>query len=169
MQAANAFIAALLACCTTVGSTRAATQTAQFQVRIIITESCDIQGVAASDIDFGTVARGTGAPVDTQGNLQVNCTNGTPYTIGLDPGSNATSPTAGASNRRMGDGNSNFIPYGLYRDAARQNFWGNVAGSDTLTGTGTASAQSIPVYGRVPSTDAPSGNYSDTIVATIGY
>jgi spore coat protein U-like protein len=69
----------------------------------------------------------------------------------------------------MSDGNNNFIAYGLYRDAGRQDFWGEVVGTDTLAGTGTASAQSIPVYGRVPSTDAPAGSYSDTVVATITY
>lgn len=151
------------------GVTQAATQTAQFQVRIVITESCDIQTVAASDIDFGTLARATGSPVDALGTLQVNCTNGTPYAIGMSPGANATGTTASADNRRMSDGNSNFVAYGLYRDAGRQDFWGDVIGTDTLPGTGTASAQAIAIYGRAPSTDAPAGSYGDTVIATINY
>ena len=161
--------AASIALTGTAGLTQAATQTAQFQVRIVITESCDIQAVAASDIDFGSVARATGTPLDAQGTLEVNCTNGTPYTIGMNPGANATSTTAAADNRRMSDGASNFVAYGLYRDAGRQNFWGEAIGTDTLAGTGTASAQAIPVYGRVPSTDAPAGSYGDTVIATITY
>ena len=151
------------------GLTHAATQTAQFQVRIVIAESCDIQTVAAGDIDFGTLPRGTGTPVDAQGTLEVNCTIGTPYTIGMNPGANATSTTASANNRRMSDGTNNFVAYGLYRDAGRQNLWGEVIGTDTLAGTGTAGAQTIPVYGRVPSTDAPAGSYGDTVIATITY
>jgi len=147
----------------------AATQTAQFQVRIVITESCDIQAVAASDIDFGTLARSTGAPVDAQGTLEVNCSNGTPYTIGMNSGDNATSTTAAADNRRMSDGSNNFVAYGLYRDAGRQDFWGEVIGTNTLAGTGTASTQTVPVYGRVLSTNAPAGSYSDTVIATITY
>lgn len=147
----------------------AATQTTQFQVRIVITESCDIQAVAASDIDFGTLTRSTGAPVDAQGTLEVNCSNGTPYTIGMNPGANATNTVAAADNRRMTDGNNNFLAYGLYRDAGRQNFWGDVVGTDTLAGIGSASTQTLPVYGRVPSTDAPTGSYSDTVIATITY
>ncbi|KRG67477.1 hypothetical protein ABB27_09665 [Stenotrophomonas terrae] len=147
----------------------AATQTTQFQVRIVITESCDIQAVAASDIDFGTLTRSTGTPVDAQGTLEVNCSNGTPYTIGMNSGANATSTTAAADNRRMSDGSNNFLAYGLYRDAGRQNFWGDVVGTDTLAGTGSASTQTVPVYGRVPSTDAPAGSYSDTVIATITY
>ncbi|WP_313320628.1 spore coat U domain-containing protein [Stenotrophomonas sp.] len=159
-------VGALMAPC--VGA-QAATQTTQFQVRIVITESCDIQAVAASDIDFGTLTRSTGVPVDAQGTLEVNCSNGTPYTIGMNPGANATSTTAAADNRRMSDGNNNFVAYGLYRDAGRQDFWGEVIGTDTLAGTGTASAQTVPVYGRAPSTDAPAGSYSDTVIATITY
>ncbi len=161
--------AASIALTVSAGLTQAATQTAQFQVRIVITESCDIQAAAASDLDFGTLARATGAPADTQGSLEVTCSSGTPYTIGMNPGANATSTTAAADNRRMSDGNNNFIAYGLYRDAGRQDFWGEVVGTDTLAGVGTASVQSIPVYGRVPSTDAPAGSYSDTVVATVTY
>ena len=36
-------------------------------------------------------------------------------------------------------------PYGLYRDAARTQFWGRVLGTNTVGGTGTAAQQSIPV------------------------
>ncbi|MEG1681917.1 MAG: spore coat U domain-containing protein, partial [Stenotrophomonas sp.] len=113
--------------------------------------------------------RSSGTPVDAQGTLEVNCTNGTPYTIGMNPGVNSTSTTATANNRRMSDGANNFVAYGLYRDAGRQNLWGEVIGTDTLAGTGTAGAQTIPVYGRVPSTDAPAGSYGDTVIATITY
>ncbi len=166
--------ASLIACATLAGlalseQAAAATATTQFQVRIVITESCDIQAVAASDVDFGTLARSTGAPADAQGTLQLNCTQGTPYDIGLDAGANPTSTVAAADNRRMTDGNSNYVAYGLYRDTARQQFWGDVIGTNTLSGTGTASNQAIPVYGRAPSTDAPTGSYTDTVVATITY
>lgn len=147
---------------------RAAVDTAQFQVRIVITESCDIQAVTAGDIDFGNVARSTGSNVDATGALQVNCTTGTPYTIGLNAGANSTSATPGAGNRRMVSG-TNFVPYGLYRDAGRTQFWGETVGTDTLAGTGNASNQSIPVYARVPSTNVPAGTYVDTVVATVTY
>lgn len=166
--------ALLIACAVAAGlsaasNARAATATTQFQVRIVITESCDIQAVAASDVDFGTFARSSGAPADAQGTLQLNCTQGTPYSIGLDAGANPTSTAAAADNRRMTDGNSNYVAYGLYRDTARQQFWGDVIGTNTLSGTGTASNQAIPVYGRAPSTNAPAGSYVDTVVATVTY
>lgn len=161
-------IAAALATAGVAAPAFAATDTAQFQVQIVITESCDIQAVSASNIDFQTQARGTGAPVDAQGTLQVNCTSGTPYTIGLNAGANSTGATASADNRRMANGTS-FVPYGLYRDAGRTLFWGNVIGTDTVAGTGNAGNQSIPVFGRVPSTNAPAGTYVDTVIATVTY
>jgi spore coat protein U domain-containing protein, fimbrial subunit CupE1/2/3/6 len=156
---------ALLACCS---QAFAATDTAQFQVQIVITESCDIQAVAASNIDFSTQARNTGAPVDAAGTLQVNCSSGTPYSIGLGAGLNSTAAAASANNRRMING-TNFVPYGLYRDAGRTLFWGNVIGTDTIAGTGNASNQSIQVFGRVPSTNVPAGTYVDTVIATVNY
>lgn len=148
---------------------RAAVDTAQMQVRIVITESCDIHSAPPSDLDFGTHARSTGAPVDSEATLQINCTLGTPYSIGLNEGSNATGSTAAADNRRMISANGDFIPYGLYRDTARNEFWGEVAGTNTHAGVGTASSQIVTVYGRVPSTNAPTGSYADTVVATVTY
>lgn len=150
-------------------SAHAATDTTTFQVRIVISEACDIQTVGATDVDFSSRVRSTGAPVDAQGALTVNCSNGTPYTIGLNAGGSSTSATAAADNRRMLGGAGNFVPYGLYRDAGRTLFWGDLIGTNTLAGTGNASNQSIPVYGRVPSTNAPAGSYADTVTATITY
>lgn len=150
-------------------SAQAATDTTTFQVRIVITESCDIQTVAATDVDFLSRARASATDVDAQGALVVNCSTGTPYTIGLSAGANATSPTASADNRRMISGTGEYVPYGLYRNAGRTLFWGDVIGTNTLAGTGNANNQSIPVYGRVPSTNAPAGTYVDTVTATITY
>lgn len=149
-------------------SVQAAEDTAQFNVMIEILESCDIASSAASDIDFGSHVRNSGAPVSAMGTLTVNCTDGTDYTIGLNEGQNATSTIASADNRRMTSG-TDFVAYGLYRDASHLEFWGNEAGTNTLPGTGTATAQDITVYGRVPSTDVPPGSYTDIVTATITY
>jgi spore coat protein U-like protein len=44
--------------------------------------------------------------------------------------------------------------------------WGQ--SSNTLAGTGTGSAASVTVYGRVPMQQAaPAGGYSDIIVVTV--
>ncbi len=170
MKLRNVPLFAFIAATAFAGAANAATDTTQFQVKITITESCDVHTVNASDIDFGTHVRSTGAtPIDNQGALQLNCSRGTPYQIALDPGLNASSPTAAADNRRMTNADGGLVPYGLYRDAARTQFWGRVLGTNTVAGTGTAAQQSIPVYGRVASTDVAAGVYLDTVTATVTY
>lgn len=144
------------------------TDTTTFNVLIEIVESCDISTVTATDVDFGSHVRNNDAPVDAEGTLTVNCTDGTDYTIGLNEGLNSTGTTASADNRQMTDG-TNFVPYGLYQDATRTQFWGDVIGTDTLAGTGTATDVEVPVYGRALSTDYPPGSYIDTVTATITY
>lgn len=147
----------------------AATDTTSFQVKIVITESCDIHTVAASDMDFSSHARSTG-PWDATSNLTVNCSSGTPYTIAMNNGLNPSGATVSATNRRMVNG-ANFVPYGLYRDSGRTLLWGNTTGTDTLAGTGTNAAVLVPVYGRVlaASTNVAAGTYLDTVTATITY
>lgn len=151
----------------------AASDTTDFKVRITITESCNISTVAATDVDFLTHARSSATSnIDAQGNLAVTCTKDTPYAIALDMGQNSVGAVASASNRRMAL-TGNYVPYGLYRDSGRTQLWGNVSGTggDTLTGTGTAALQTIPVYGRVlaDAINVPSGVYLDTVRATISY
>ena len=151
----------------------AGTDETNFQVRITITESCDIKTIAATDVDFLSHVRASAtSSIDAAGNLSVNCSKDTPYAIALDMGQNSSGSVASASNRRMVL-TGNYVAYGLYRDASRTQLWGNVSGvgGDTLTGTGTAAAQNIPVYGRVlPSAiNVPTGTYVDTVKATISY
>ncbi|TDB28676.1 SCPU domain-containing protein [Stenotrophomonas sp. ATCM1_4] len=170
MNARTAHLFAGLLAASMPSAALAATDTAQFQVKIVITESCDVHTISATDIDFGTHARSTDAtPIDKQGALQLNCTKGTPYQIAMNAGLNPTSPTASADNRRMVSADNRYVRYGLYRDAARTDFWGDVSNTNTLAGTGTAATQSIPVYGRVPGTDAPAGTYVDTVTTTVMY
>lgn len=154
----------------TVGSAHAAEDTANFQVRIVIQESCVISTTAPTDIDFLSHTRSTGAPVLATGTITVNCSAGTDYTIGLNGGANslgtAASPAEG--DRRMSSG-TGYVPYDLFRNAARTQFWGNTPGTDTQAGIGTAANQTYTVFGRVPSTNFDAGTYVDTVTATIVY
>jgi spore coat protein U-like protein len=94
------------------------------------------------------------------------CTNGTAYQVGLDGGlSSATDPTQ----RKMTKG-SEFVLYGLYRDAARTLPFGSTIGTNTVAGAGTGLTQSVPVYGRIGAQSTPSpGTYTDTVVVTVTY
>ena len=152
-----------------VGSAQAATVNDSFRVTIEIRETCSLD-VAAADVDFGQVDRSVVGNTDAGSTLQVTCTPGTPWVLGLDNGVNASSPTVSATNRRMTNGTS-FVAYGLFRDAGRSQLFGGTAGTDTVSNTGTGSAQSVPVYGRVPgsSTNVAAGSYEDTVVALVTY
>jgi spore coat protein U-like protein len=121
--------------------------------------------VTAQDIDFGTHGV-LASNVDAAGQLGVRCTGGTPYTVGLDGGLSGGPPTA----RRLTKG-SEFITYGLYRDAGRTQPWGDLSLPATVAaGTGTGAVQNFTVFGRVPPQATPSaGAYADTIAVTVTY
>jgi spore coat protein U-like protein len=152
-------------------SAQAGTATANLTVQITITASCTIN---AATLDFGSNP-GTNliaANVDTSTTVSVTCTNSAPYSIGMDNGANFS------GSRRMKNGASNFLSYNLYTDAGRTNAWTTAASSTTCTaanscalGTGNGAAQSVNIYGRVPTvaTAPTAGAYTDTVVMTITY
>lgn len=120
--------------------------------------------VSATDLDFGSVSALTSA-VDQSGTASVTCTNLWPYRVLLDNGLTGTGPT----DRRMTLA-GNDVTYGLYRDGGRTLPWGNNSGINSLAGTGSGTAQTIDVHGRVPAQPLPpAGIYSDTIVMTVEY
>lgn len=141
----------------------AAEDTTEFQVRMVIVESCEFSS-APTDIDFSTHSRSTGAPVTSTGTLSVNCSEGTPYRIGLDSGIHSES----AGERRMSY-NDVLVPYDLYQDSGHSIVWGDTAATDMMSATGTATNQLHTVYGRVPSTNFPAGTYTDTVTARVVY
>lgn len=133
-----------------------------FDVTGTVSPNCS---VTANNLDFGTLGL-LNTYSDGSTTVSPVCTNGTPYTIGLDGGlSSATDPTQ----RKMTKA-SQFITYGLYRDATRTQPFGNTTGVNTVSGTGSGLPQSVPVYGRIPPQITPSsGVYSDTIVVTLTF
>lgn len=133
-----------------------------FSVQATISDSCT---VTANNLNFGSVGFLTGN-IDETSSVNVTCTNGLPYDVGLDGGlSGATDPTI-----RIMTLSSENVTYGLYRDSARTLPWGDTIGTDTAAGTGTGSSQALTVYGRVPTQSTPTpGTYTDTIVVTVTF
>ncbi len=131
-----------------------------FTVQAFVNRTCN---VTAQGIDFGT--RGVIASrIDSSGQLAVTCTQNLPYSIALDGGTSNGAPTA----RKMKKGTET-ITYGLYQDVARSQPWGSATGQ-TVSGTGTGSAQNRAVYGRVEPQNTPSpGTYNDTVIVTVTY
>ena len=121
--------------------------------------------VSAQNVNFGTIGV-LNANIDATGQLTVTCTPTTSYTVALNGGTTGSPPAS----RKMSKG-SEAVTYGLYKDAARSQVWGD-AGTpgSTVPGTGTGLAQNLAVYGRVLPQGTPSpGVYSDTVVVTVTY
>jgi spore coat protein U-like protein len=136
-----------------------------------INDNCNI---SASTMNFGSSASIISANIDSTATITAQCTNTTPYSIGLDNGTNAS----GSQNRMRLGATSNYINYDLYTDSARAHAWATTSSTTSCTGgastcvlgTGTGSNQNTTIYGRVPSQTAPaSGIFIDTVVMTVTY
>jgi len=134
-----------------------------FQVTLTVENSCT---ASVDDLDFGSIGD-FDANVDAAADITVTCTGETPFQIGLDNGENHTGTTRAML---ITGGGTETVEYGLFSDEARTTAWGNTLGDDTHGGTGTAGAQTVILYGRVPSGQtAVVGSFSDTVVATLWY
>ena len=133
---------------------------------------CDCN-VSTQAVDFGNASLLTGN-IDATGTISARCTNGSPFSIGLDNGANASS-----GQRRMRRGaTSSYVSYNLYTDSGRSSAW-STSGSGTVCsgganscvlGTGDATSHDFTVYGRVPAQASPApGLYSDAVVVTVTY
>ena len=157
------FLAVVVGVAMLAGASQAATTTSTFTVQITITASCTIN--SASTLNFGSKGTLT-ANVDQTSTIQVQCTDTTPYNIGLDAG---TGTGATVATRKMTSGGAT-INYSLYTDIGRSTVWGNTVGTDTVSATGNGAAQSYTVYGRVPAQTTPApATYTDTITVTVTY
>ncbi|HXU94268.1 MAG TPA: spore coat U domain-containing protein [Gallionella sp.] len=150
---------ALVACLANAPTAYAATATDTFNVTANIPTSCSV--TAGNDLAFGDY---TGTQIDATTTVSVTCTSGGAYTVGLNDGTHFSSP-----NRRMLHGTTDFLNYELYKEDTHTNRWGN-SGGELVSGTGTGSAQTLTVYGRLPGSQSLiAGAYTDTITVTVTY
>lgn len=129
--------------------------------------------IEVTGADFGSYDQSAKAPLDTVGQITVQCFRGP--NPGADNIKYKMSLSAGSSGnmleRTMRNGMAP-LSYNLYADPARTRVWG-----DGLGGTHTAHGSifipvreqsgedSHPIYGRIPALqDVPEGEYLDTIV-----
>jgi spore coat protein U-like protein len=63
------------------------------------------------------------------------------------------------------------LDYQLYSDPTRTVVWGNIVGTDTVSGTAIGLPQTVDVYGRIPAGQnrIRDGGYVDTITATVTF
>ena len=135
------------------------TGTKTFNVTATVQATCTI---SATNLAFGNYA---GTQLDASANITVNCTNTTPYNVGLDAGT-ATGATVNA--RKMKSG-ANLLNYALFSNSGRTTNWGSIS-AEGVPGTGNGSNQQITVYGRVAAGQSVTpGSYADTVIVTLTY
>ena len=126
--------------------------------------------VGTTAVSFGDYS---GAQLDAQGAINVNCTADLAYSVELGAGNGAT------TTRRMpkvGDPTT-FLPYELYQDTNRSVVWGGTTAGYTLNGataltgqTGTGAQVAIPVFGRIDAAQPLSaGSFADVVTVSVIY
>ncbi|HKF47437.1 MAG TPA: spore coat U domain-containing protein [Terracidiphilus sp.] len=134
---------------------------AAFSARSAAAVSCT---ASASSLVFGDYA---GGMIDVTNTITVFCTAGTVFHLSLNAGN---TPGATVTTRSMfgGNGGQNTLGYQLFSDAAYTVNWGNTAGTNWVTSTGTGAQQNFTVYARIPANEvSPLGSYTDTITASL--
>ena len=123
--------------------------------------------VSATDLNFGSTGS-LSSVVDSTNSISIKCTNGTAYTVSLSGGlSGAMNPTLRHMTSTL---NSEYVTYGIYRDASRTQEWGSTLGTNTASAIGIGVEQNFLGYGRVPVQTTPSAqSYTDTIIVTVTY
>jgi len=141
------------------------TATATFTVSLTLQANCTI---TANPLSFGTTGV-LSAAVNQQTTLAVTCTNTTPYNIGLNAGTVASSTVTSRLMAGTATGNtSTTVGFQLYQDSGHSTVWGNTQGTNTVGGTGTGAAQAISIYGQVPAQSTPQPDtYQTTVTATV--
>lgn len=145
------------------------TTTSTFAVSLTIAAQCVIN--SASTLAFGSlgVLGGIGGTTnnDQTSTIAVQCTNTTPFNIGLDQGANGSSVTA---RKLLNTGSSATVNYSLYSDTNHTTNWGNTVGTDTVSDTGNGASVNYTVYGRIPPQTTPApGTYADVVTVTVTY
>ena len=145
----------------------AATATGNFNATMTITAECRV--ASAQNLAFPSRGVWTSA-VTAQADLEVQCTNGTEYQIGLGFSANAS----GGVRRMKHASDAEYVNYELFTDVGLATAWGNTEDVDTNGNTvrkvGNGAAQPYTVYGRVPVQTVPKpGAYSDTVTITVTY
>ena len=139
-----------------------------FTVTATIIKSCKV--TASPDLNLGSVAATT---TNITGNnfINVACTNGTPYYVGLSPSNGGT----GGVGLMKGTGsNVDKVPYQLRSTAGLGGtIWGNTATStivgNGVAGNGNGTTQPLTVYATVASANYTPDTYTDTVTINVNY
>jgi spore coat protein U-like protein len=144
-----------------------------FAVQLTIHAECVIN--STSTLNFGSlgVLGGSGGTAnnDSTATVAVQCTDTTPFDIGLDAGTTTGGSTTTRKLLNQAQGSTATVNYTLWQDAGHTTTnWGNQVGTDTMSLTGDGTSHTYTVYGRIPPQMTPApGTYADTITVTVTY
>jgi len=164
MKKPSLIVAAVLAVTTSAVLAATSPATATFQVLITVAKACSVTAGAGSNINFNTVDS-SATNLSASSNISVTCSKSTPYNIGMLPSNNLTLGAGVMSPLVAGP---DTIPYQLRSVSPTGAIWGST-GTDTVAGTGTGAAQTIPVYATVASVNVTPGAYADTVTVQVNY
>ena len=146
------------------GSAEAAQATANLNVSATVADTC---GVTDASLSFGTVVPSAGTALPVTGAINVTCSLGTAFTVGLGNGQNVSS---GARRMRKGS-TTDYLTYEIYKDLLGTTRFGDSGSSDRAAGLGLGLIVTpIAFFGAVPSGQSSvTGVYADTVQITLYY
>ncbi|MCP1106500.1 spore coat U domain-containing protein [Serratia nevei] len=156
---------------TLAGTCSANVNTATVGVSATLVNACVAGTTSGGNTSFGTLNFGTVYFLNTAvqvtgqanaGALQINCNNGTSYTVLLSGGQSGNTAA-----RYLQSAAGARVNYNLYTSAAYATVWDNVTG---VSQTATGQSVWLPVYGMIPVQATPAtGTYTDTVQVTINW
>lgn len=153
-------------------SASATIATGTFNVSLTVNKTCAVNTTAASNITLAAVNAGA-TTATLPGTFTVNCSNKTPFNVGLAPSGGSTAGTGALTAPSGGT-----ITYALYQDAAGLTPWGNTATASAVGngksglggGMATAKAVSFTTYANATgSTDVQPDTYTDTVTINVNF
>lgn len=143
----------------------------EFKLTVHMIENCQV--TTTGDFDLGSIMSGsTPTIISSSANLiNVTCTNGTPYNIGLSSVNNSGNNTGAGIMKGTGT-NTDIVQYQLQSNISGK-IWGNTATSikvgNGVAGIGSGFVQEKTVFATVSNTDVKPDNYSDIVNIRVNY
>lgn len=137
-----------------------------FQVTATVPSYCQI--TTTSTLNFGS-KDGDNIAASANSALGVQCTNTTPYQIGLTPTNGSTSGQGKMLPTGAVPGNTDSVAYQLYRDSAGTQPWGSQLNGNTRSAIGSGNVDNYTVYGAIVHQVVQPDSYKDTVTVTVTY
>ncbi len=140
----------------------ASTTTANLRIQATVPGICSVVG---NTLDFGQVGFSGSGGQRPQTNINVTCTQGTPFQVGIDDGTYAQ----GGQRRMKNDSSNDYLAYELYKSLTGNDRFGDAIVSQRVNGVGKGQTPVVvPVFGEILDGQNPVvGNYVDNATITV--